>query len=280
MLAEVTDLLRCPLCREPVRVAEQERVLECAHGHRFDIAKQGYVNLLGRAAPAHADTAEMVAARADFLAGGHFRPLVELLARAATGSRVVEAGAGTGYYLAGVLDSLGGDARGVAADLSAYACRRAAKLPRAGAIVADTWAGLPVADAVADTLLCVFAPRNPTDFARLLAPAGRLLVLTPTERHLGELRTELGLLDIEAGKQERLLRSMEPALSLLDTRPLKYQVSLDAHALRELVLMGPNAFHHSDPDVPERATVTVSVLLSVFGRADQASSPTVGTTTA
>ncbi|OYO07024.1 hypothetical protein CGZ98_21140 [Enemella evansiae] len=263
MLAEVTDLLRCPLCREQVRVTE--RVLECTGGHRFDLARQGYVNLLGHAAPAHADTAEMVAARADFLAGGPFRPLVELLADAAVGSRVVEAGAGTGYYLAGVLAALGSDARGVAADLSAYACRRAARVPRAGAIVADTWAGLPVADGVADTLLCVFAPRNPTDFARMLAPEGRLLVLTPTERHLAELRTELGLLEVEAGKQERLLRSMTPELALLDTRPLEFEVTLAAEDLRRLVLMGPNAFHHSDPAVPDRATVTVSVRLSIFG---------------
>lgn len=264
MLAEVADLLRCPLCGAMVEVVE--RVLACSAGHRFDVARQGYVNLLGRSAPAHADTAAMVAERADFLAGEHFRPLVELLADASGGSRVVEAGAGTGYYLAGVLEALGGDARGVAADLSAYACRRAAKLPRVGAVVADTWAGLPVADAVVDTLLCVFAPRNPADFSRMLAPAGRLVVLTPTERHLAELRSELGLLEVEPGKEERLVASMGPRLSLVDTRLLEFEVALGSDELRRLVLMGPNAFHHSDPAVPERATVTVSVRLSVFGR--------------
>lgn len=207
----------------------------------------------------------MVTARAEFLAGGHFRPVLELLAASATGTRVVEAGAGTGYYLSGVLDALGPQARGVAADLSGYACRRAARLPRIGAVVADTWAGLPVADSVADTLLCVFAPRNPADFARMLAPGGRLLVLTPTGRHLAELREALGLLEVEPGKQERLVRSMAPHLQLHATRTLERTLTLPAADSRRLVLMGPNAFHNSDPVVPERCPVTLSVRLSVFG---------------
>ncbi|NNG18676.1 23S rRNA methyltransferase [Naumannella sp. ID2617S] len=263
MLAEVAELLRCPHCESACELTD--RVLSCARGHRFDLARQGYVNLLTRAAPRHADTAEMVAERADFLSGRHFDPLIDLLGTRARGSRLLEVGAGTGHYLAGVRSGLGENARGLATDLSAYACRRAARLPRVGAVVADTWAGLPVLDGVIDTLLCVFAPRNPAEFARVLAPQGRVLVLTPTEHHLAELRSTLGLLEVERGKRQRLHQTMGEQLTLLDEQELAYHLDLTASDLRRLVAMGPNAFHHSDPAVPERAEVTVSVRLSTFG---------------
>ena len=77
------------------------------------MAKQGYVNLMpGGASPGTADTAEMVAARAEFLNAGHYAPLAETLATAAAVASggppgvVLDAGAGTGYYLAAVLAAL------------------------------------------------------------------------------------------------------------------------------------------------------------------------------
>ena len=101
------DALVCPICDEGlVRMPTSAR---CRNGHSFDIARQGYLNLsTGRAAPRSADTAAMVQARAAFLATGHFRPLAHALAeRAASlyeGGSVIDAGAGTGYHLAAVLD--------------------------------------------------------------------------------------------------------------------------------------------------------------------------------
>ena len=46
----------------------------------FDIAKQGYVSLLtGEGAKSPGDSPEMVEARADFIAAGHFQPLIAAL---------------------------------------------------------------------------------------------------------------------------------------------------------------------------------------------------------
>ena len=76
------------------------------------MARQGYVNLMpGGTRPGTADTAEMVAARAGFLDAGHYAPLADALAAAARASQppagaVLDAGAGTGYYLAAVLTAL------------------------------------------------------------------------------------------------------------------------------------------------------------------------------
>ena len=74
----------------------------------------------GGARPGTADTTEMVADRAAFLGAGHYAPLAsalgdlalaDLAAEASAdlgGPAMLDSGAGTGYYLAAVLDRLRG----------------------------------------------------------------------------------------------------------------------------------------------------------------------------
>ncbi|WFE50354.1 putative RNA methyltransferase [Micromonospora sp. WMMD1155] len=78
--------LRCPVCGEPLNetTAGTARALRCPRRHSFDIARQGYVNLLAGRAPHVGDTAEMIAARADFQAAGHYDVISAALATAAT----------------------------------------------------------------------------------------------------------------------------------------------------------------------------------------------------
>src|SRR3954470_11244337 len=156
VLADVVDLLRCPVCGDAL--GEAGGALRCAAGHSFDIARQGYVNLV----PGRADTPEMVEARDAFLRAGHFRPLASALVQEVNVEEgvVVDVGAGTGHHLAAVLDAIPG-ARGIAVDASPAALRRAARAhERAAAIGADAWRPLPLRDAIATIVLSVFAPRN------------------------------------------------------------------------------------------------------------------------
>lgn len=276
MIDAIVDLLRCPLCTLPVAIAQQ--ALRCPAGHSFDIARQGYVNLLTRPRKgANADTTEMVAARDRFLAAGHYRPLADLLAERAVevapaGAVVLEAGAGTGYYLGRVLTAVA-NSRGIATDLSAAACRRAAKLDdQLGAVVADTWAGLPIIDAAVDLIMVVFAPRNPSEFARLLRPGGRLMIAAANDDHLVEVRDRLGMIDIRPGKLRTLETSLQQWFDLQHTEELRSPLGLEHAALQDLVLMGPTA-HHRQADLaariaalPDPAPVTLSVGLSIFRR--------------
>ncbi|MEL4357239.1 MULTISPECIES: putative RNA methyltransferase [unclassified Luteococcus] len=263
-LDAVVGLLACPTCQQTL--TRDEGRLVCRRGHSFDLARQGHVNLLGRAAPQNADTADMVAARARFLGAGHYQPIVDALrGRVRAARRIVEVGAGTGHYLAGVLDAHP-DAVGLATDISPMACRRAAKAhPRMGAVVADTWAGLPIRSGVADVLLCCFAPRNPAEFARVTAPGGLLLVVTPNEQHLAQARESLGLLGIQEDKLARLNRSMAGAFEAIWSQRIRWTMTLDTAAVTDLVQMGPNAFHEHG-DAPGDMAVDADVQLSVFRR--------------
>ncbi|MBM0235827.1 23S rRNA methyltransferase, partial [Micromonospora sp. STR1_7] len=85
MEPRILERLRCPVCGEPLAeaTAGTARALRCPRRHSFDLARQGYVNLLAGRAPHVGDTAEMVAARADFLAAGHYDLISAALADAA-----------------------------------------------------------------------------------------------------------------------------------------------------------------------------------------------------
>src|SRR5690349_14687654 len=114
-------------------------VLACSQGHAFDVARQGYVNLLSRRPPTGGgDTAAMVQARATFLGRGHYRRFASAVADAVAAvvpadEAVAEVGAGTAYYLATVLERRRGP--GVALDVSPAAARRAAQAhPRVGSV--------------------------------------------------------------------------------------------------------------------------------------------------
>jgi 23S rRNA (guanine745-N1)-methyltransferase len=272
MHAEIVAQLRCPVCG--AGLSELSGCLGCAAGHRYDLARQGHVNLLAGRVPASPDTPEMVAARAEVLEAGHFAPVADALAAAASGlsghGLVVDVGAGTGYYLAAVLDRLPGRL-GLALDVSTPAVRRAARAhPRADAVTADTWRRLPLADACADLALNVFAPRNGPEFARILRTGGTLLVVTPGPEHLAALSPPLA---VDPDKQRRLDAAVSAWFRLEHSARHAYEVSLTPREASRAIAMGPGAWH-LDPaalserlaGLPDPVTATVSVTLHTYTR--------------
>ncbi len=268
------DALVCPHCG--LGFARAGGSLRCADGHTFDIARQGYVSL--HPGGGGGDTAAMVAARADFLDAGHFSPISDQIAaeaeRFATGSGpVVDVGAGTGHYLASVLDRLP-DRAGIAIDVSKYACRRAARAhPRLGAVAADAWQALPVRAATASAVLNVFAPRNAAEMHRVLQPGGPLVVVTPNSGHLGTLVSALGLLHVDERKQERLDDQLGGWFTAERQTVREFPMSLRHKEIEAVVSMGPSAWHATRDDLAERAArlpdpfeVTASVSVSVYRR--------------
>lgn len=253
-------LLRCPICGDDL--SRDEKVIGCETGHRFDLARQGYLNLLGHAAPANADTAEMIASRARFLATGVYDPIATAVASAAEAhdGAIIEVGAGTGHYLQQTMPE--NKRNHLAIDISVAAAKNCARRGLA-AVIADTWARLPVKDHSVGVLLCIFAPRNPAEFARILAHDGIAVVVTPTPDHLAELRAAGHLLDIPADKLTRLDESMGRAgFTLADRQEIAFQADLSQPQVRDLVGMGPNAFH--SPEIPDITATQVAVKQSLF----------------
>lgn len=253
------------MCRAPLTL--DAGAASCRSAHRFDVARQGYLNLLASPQPANADTADMVEARTRVLGSGAFDVIDEALARRLQGARVVlDAGGGTGHHLARLLDAVP-QARGVTIDVSVAAARRAARAhERAASVVADVWETLPLLSGRFDTVMCLFAPRNMREFARVLADGGLLAVVTPEQAHLAAVRDAYGLLDVEPGKDDRLLRSASGLFQPIARTVVRAGLDASAALVRDLVAMGPNAFHGL-PEAVEAMPTEVAVSLWLFRKA-------------
>ena len=186
VLAEVVAALVCPVCREPL--GSVGAALRCRAGHCFDLARQGYANLLagsGSAAARAADDSVAVAARVEFpdcgslcTAGcGNLSATVADSWPGEVWSWTPDPGRGTSC--AAVLDASAGGmwagrgllGRGVAARGSGASARRGDRLgpaPNRGRCVTGRRG-----------VLNVFAPRNAAEYARVLRRDGRLLVVVP-----------------------------------------------------------------------------------------------------
>lgn len=256
-LDRAVALLRCPVCRAgSLERPAAGRQLRCSAGHAFDVARQGFVTLSRKPIRHPGDTADMVAARERVLSAGLFAPLSQALVEAAGDAwrTAVDLGAGTGHHLAVLLDAVP-QATGVAIDSSKPALRRAARAhDRLAAVGADLTAPLPLVDGAADLAAVVFAPRPAAELARIVAPGGRLFVVVPDVAHLAALRAELGMLDIPDDKVAAVGDALASGFRLEGHHEVAWSSRLTPTKIRDLVAMGPTAFHLDRDEIAARVS--------------------------
>ena len=194
------SLFVCPLCGGVLQKDAHRYV--CGQNHVFDIASEGYVNLLPanrKHAKQPGDDRDMVRARNRFLSQGFYAPLrdalAESIAKAAPEETVfLDSGCGEGYYTAGIAEALaaaGKAPRAAGIDLSKSAVRLAAKRLKTGEFAVASCYHLPFADKKADVLLNCFSPLALAEFFRVLKPGGAFYYVVPAPRHLWELKQVL-----------------------------------------------------------------------------------------
>lgn len=280
MLSHVVDVLADPMDGSALTLVDDNRRLVSESGHSFDIARQGYVTLAGGAGIRYVgDDSSMIHARETFLSGGHFAPFVEAVSNSVhlaldevnvpddASPVICEVGAGTGYYLAHALDDIE-NSRGIGIDVSVPAAKMLSKChPRVGAVVADAWSRLPLRDASIDAITVVFAPRNASEFARVLKPGGQVIVLTADAGHLEELREPLGIIGVEKDKVQRMIdQAADNLVPVSDPEPIEFTMHLDQDSIASQIGMSPSA-RHIHPDVLGERIATLPSVMDVTARA-------------
>ena len=159
--------LKCPLCGQTL--LRQERTYRCAAGHSFDMARQGYVNLLPvqqKHSANPGDTREQVKSRREFLDGEFYAPiaaaLCDMAKDAGCAGPVLDIGCGEGYYSTRLAAALGCGLVGL--DISKEAVRCAAGRYKEALWLCASAAHLPVADASAGLVTSLFALTIPEEF--------------------------------------------------------------------------------------------------------------------
>ncbi|MFL0809769.1 MAG: methyltransferase domain-containing protein [Agarilytica sp.] len=232
-------LWSCPVCQSPL--VNNAAGLGCEHGHQYDMAKQGYVNLLlanQKRSSEPGDSAEMVEARRNFLAAGHFSFLMQAIQAcvekytSTSVCNLLDLGCGEGAY-AHFLEQALPDINIHACDISKYAVKRAASaLSDANVAVASNF-NLPIQANSQDLVLAVFAPVNFDELQRILKEGGVFVRVSPGEQHLMEIKHEL-----YETAHEHAPPQQEKA-EVIETIEVKKQVSLDNSALENLLAMTP-----------------------------------------
>ena len=267
---------RCPVCGRDLEPSPDNRAWQCADGHGFDVAREGYVNLLithQRRKREPGDSAEMLRDRRTFLDTGAYEPLRDALRPFAGRGATLDAGCGEGYYTRDWPDLWAIDISKPAVRLAA---KRATDANRAHYAVASVY-DIPLADGSIDTVLSVFSPLHSPEFERVLrhddSGAARVVTVTPGPRHLEGLAAHLfDTVDPhpDAGPFER--DGATTALRALDQQRIAYDLHLDDRAaIAALLGMTPYAWYVDEATrqrvraLPSLST-RIEFLLSVYGR--------------
>ena len=261
--------LLCPVCGAVLN--RVEKTWRCAAGHSFDIARQGYVNLLPvqqKHSLHPGDTREQVASRREFLNAGFYEPIADTLVRTATelgcAGPVLDVGCGEGYYSTRLTAALGAELVGV--DISKEAVRFAAAQHKDALWLCATAAKLPVADGAVGTLTSLFALTVPGEFRRVLRRDGYFLQVLAAEDHL------LGLKSIiypELVFKEKDTVPREPGFELVKSVPIRFPFTVEGSQVGNLLSMTPHVYRIDREgaqrlEQTRRLTDTASCVLNVY----------------
>lgn len=187
----------CPKCKLPLK--QTERSLRCQSGHCYDIASQGYVNLLlgSKSTSKHGDNKEMINARRSFLSLGHYKPIITELSRiitkhtSAEAITVLDAGCGEGYYTDGISKLLAESSQIYGIDVSKEAVVKASAAYKTPHFAVASVNSLPFSDTAFDVVLSLFAPLAEEEFSRVLKNNGILVTVSPAPRHLFGMKEKI-----------------------------------------------------------------------------------------
>ena len=287
-------VLRCPHCRSPL--ITDKKTWQCDGSlnakqtkHPFDVARQGYVNLLPvqqKKSKEPGDSQDSIAARQSFLAQGYYQSLrdavvakitqyikqpqslqsqTESLQAKSQANVWLDVGCGDGYYTEEVAQVEALDAL-LAIDISKPAVSCLAKtLKQKGVLwyqsaqatavypLVASAAQLPIADTSLDGISSIFSPILAAEFARVLKVGGILVIAKPDEQHLASVRA--GLFDqVRTHDSDKFLTQLAPFFDLLSTEQVQCSLSLDTEALADLLTMTPYAYRAK----PEKRTALLT----------------------
>ncbi|MDU0354014.1 23S rRNA (guanine(745)-N(1))-methyltransferase [Paraglaciecola aquimarina] len=243
----VQSLWNCPSCQTELTL--QGKTWSCENKHSFDMAKEGYVNLLlahHKNSKEPGDNKDMVNARRAFLEQGHYQPLAEKLGQLFSEyCRTLEnnneinffdAGCGEGYYMH-VISQLAQSAEFCCAysgiDISKNAVLKAAKKYKNNQFAVASTYHLPLQNDSQNAVLQIFAPSSEQEILRVLKSNGVWLTVNPAANHLHQLKQAL----YDSPTEHKDNSNVPAGFTLQKQINLSFDVSLTTQAARENLLM-------------------------------------------
>ena len=261
--------LICPICGKQLNLSGRQYL--CENRHSFDLARQGYVNLL-TVQQKHSlnpgDTREQVLSRREFLDAGFYAPIADTLCQTAqelgASGPILDVGCGEGYYSARLAQALNAELVGL--DISKEAVRCAAAKYKGHQWMCAIGAYIPVSDHSAKILTSLFALTLPEEFRRVLAKDGYYFQVLACQDHL------LGLKSIiypELKFKEKIDVPELPGFELVKSVPVRFSFTVEGQQVQNLYSMTPHVFRIGKEGAErlrrtESLTDTASCVLNVY----------------
>lgn len=240
----------CPICQLSLSQHQTSKGYFCANKHHFDLAKEGYLNLLPvqhKKSKQPGDSRAMMRARRNFLQAGYYQPMAQALSEIIDSQaqyckelRILDMGCGEGYYcrqielLSANCDKLKLHGTDIAKNAILAAAK---KQPTARYIVASN-KRLPYQNAYFDMLLRVCAPTEDTEVRRLLKNGGLILLVTPGARHLWQLKEFI----YQRVREHQIAVSLPHGFEIIDQVRVTHRICPDTEQRLALLQMTPFAW--------------------------------------
>ncbi len=272
-------MLLCPLCQEPL--TPDDNNVACRQGHRFDRARQGYLNLLPvqhKKSRQPGDDKAMVRGRRAFLDAGYYQPIAEavtqsLLSHLDGGSgSLLDMGCGEGYYTVFMQEALkanGQQADWTGIDISKEAIRAANQRSRSIEWVVASAARIPMPDSSLDGMTALFTLFESAEYARVLKSNAPLVVTTTGPDHLLS-RREL-IYDQIRPQPFAPVPKLANHFRHLSEERVRFTLDLQGESIQQLLGMTPHVWHTSleRQDVLKKLSVLttqIDVNVTVFSK--------------
>lgn len=233
-------MISCPKCKH--KLIKVNNSFVCDNKHCFDIARQGYVNLVLSKPSNSGDNPAMVEARTRFLEKNYYQKLKNRMVELVSGCDVlIDLGCGEGDYTKSmavcVKESYG-------LDMSKSALKHASRIDKNTQYLLASIFHCPISDHCADRITNIFAPAPIDEIKRMLRNDGLYLRVIPADDHLLELKqfcyekaylneektlSDEGLELISCERVEDIitLECAEDLVALFDMTPYSYKSSIE-----------------------------------------------------
>ena len=261
--------LLCPVCRETL--TKTDRCWVCPSHHSFDIARQGYVNLL-TVQQKHSlhpgDTRQQVLARRSFLDDGFYAPIADALCALAQENHcsgpILDIGCGEGYYSARLANALQAELIGL--DISKEAVRCAAGRYKDALWLCATASQLPVKEHSIGLITSLFSLTMADAFHRVLKPDGAFIQVLAQPDHLLGLKSVIYPTLTHKPKD---ITPEVPGFRLEQSLPVRFTFTVAGEQVQNLLSMTPHVYRIGKEGAEnlkqtQTLTDTASCVLNLF----------------
>ena len=234
--------LICPVCKKAL--SDDGSRLFCINRHSFDIARQGYINLLpvqNKHSLNPGDNKEMLLARRRFLDSGKYEPICKSVINAikhyvpSAQPVIADIGCGEGYYTSMIKQQCRAHCIGI--DVSKDGARMACSRDKSILWLVATASALPIEDNSLDAVTAMFSLFLPQEYSRVLKKDGCAVEITVGNRHLTELKQ---IIYEEVFEQDKRPVPCSDFFYEAEFNENTYQLELDNSELRDLLMMTPH----------------------------------------